>query len=180
MTSCMRTWLGRRALSCGSLLALMLLGGGKLPAQIVENIMPSGLDLGTPISGPGGLGVYGISGFIGYADFSVPGSQSMTGAQPAGVLLSGNSMIYGGSATGGWSKKWAHSDARIVYTLNYTRNPQLIQTNGFGHQLRMNWGSDFARKWRLNFGGQASILSLQESLFQPEVLTVVEGPVSTF
>ena len=126
----------------------------------------------------GGIRLYGVSVFSGYASTIYPVSLGQA-PSPATQNL-GGSGNYGASASLGWQRHRGQTNISVLYSGTYDAVVRYSNLNAFGHMLGLGYGHGFGRRWSFQINGSAQDATMYQALNQPTGLTVLSQLPTTF
>jgi hypothetical protein len=164
---------GRLRLSGAALLLLVLAAAALHPlkAQTADGTGFNPLSASIP-----GVHLYSVSIYSG--DY-LGGSGGVAGATTGGASPFATGLVYGGSASLGWTHSSDKSNFSASYTPSFFGAASNSNYNTLNHQMSLH-ESIKAGKWTVTISSAAALSNLQQLLFSPTVASSAVSVPSTF
>lgn len=118
----------------------------------------------------GGIRLYGVTAFLGYATSAFPLATAGSGVSPLalpGASSLGADVNYGVSASAGWHYRHDRTNISILYSATYTGNSTYSSLNAFGDHLSISASRKLTPKFQVALSVAGSDTTFAEFLFQP-------------
>jgi len=124
----------------------------------------------------GGVRLYGVSVYAGYATSAYPGAYTQAAPLYTGL---GPDVNYGASTSAGWQHHGQHTDLGLTYSLNFGGLVQNSESNAFNHSLSFSMSHVLTPKWTLTLSANGNYSTILQYLYQPSNVALISQVPAT-